>query len=42
MSSIRLLLLGWALHFKMLSRSSFNSVLAILYPGFFATVASMS
>jgi len=39
MSSVRLLLLGWALHFKMLSRSSFNSVLAILYPGFFATVA---
>ena len=39
MSWLRLLLLGWALHFKMLSRSSFNSLLAIVYPGFFATVA---
>jgi len=39
MRNLRVLLLGWALHFKMLSRSSFNSVLAILYPGFFATVA---
>jgi ABC-2 type transport system permease protein len=39
MRSVRVLLLGWALHFKMLSRSSFNSVLAVLYPGFFATVA---
>ncbi len=39
MSWARLLLLGWALHFKMLSRSSFNSLLAIVYPGFFATVA---
>jgi ABC-2 type transport system permease protein len=39
MNSARLLLLGWALHFKMLSRSSFNSVLAVIYPGFFATVA---
>jgi len=35
----RLLLVGWAMHFKMLSRSSFNSVLAIVYPMFFATVA---
>jgi ABC-2 type transport system permease protein len=39
MSWLRLLLLGWTLHFKMLSRSSFNSLLAIVYPGFFATVA---
>ena len=39
MRSARLLLIGWLLHFKMLSRSSFNSVLGILYPLFFATVA---
>ena len=39
MRPLRLLLLGWALNFKMLSRSSFNSILAIIYPGFFATVA---
>ena len=39
MRSTRVLLLGWALNFKMLSRSSFNSVLAVVYPGFFATVA---
>lgn len=39
MSAVRLLPLGWALHFKMLSRSSFNSLLAVIYPGFFATVA---
>jgi ABC-2 type transport system permease protein len=38
-SSARLLLVGWLLHFKMLSRSSFNSVLGIVYPLFFATVA---
>jgi ABC-2 type transport system permease protein len=37
--SARLLLVGWLLHFKMLSRSSFNSVLGIVYPLFFATVA---
>ncbi len=39
MRQVRLLLLGWVLNFKMLSRSSFNSVLAVIYPGFFATVA---
>ena len=39
MRSARLLLVGWRLHFKMLSRSSFNSVLGIVYPLFFATVA---
>lgn len=39
MRNARVLLLGWALNFKMLSRSSFNSILAIIYPGFFATVA---
>jgi ABC-2 type transport system permease protein len=37
--SIRLLFVGWLLHFKMLSRSSFNSVLGVVYPLFFATVA---
>jgi ABC-2 type transport system permease protein len=37
--NVRVLLLGWALNFKMLSRSSFNSLLAVIYPGFFATVA---
>jgi ABC-2 type transport system permease protein len=31
--------MGWVLHFKMLSRSSFNSVLGVVYPLFFATVA---
>src|SRR5262249_30760361 len=39
MRSVRVLLLGWAMNFKMLSRSSFNSILAVIYPGFFATVA---
>lgn len=39
MRAVRVLLLGWAFNFKMLSRSSFNSLLAIVYPGFFATVA---
>ena len=37
--SLRLLLVGWFLHCKMLSRSSFNSILVVLYPMFFATVA---
>ena len=37
--SIRLLAMGWLFHVKMLTRSSFNSVLAIVYPLFFATVA---
>ncbi len=39
MRSLRLLRVGWVLHFKMLSRSSFNSLLGILYPLFFATIA---
>ncbi len=39
MRHLRLLSVGWVLHFKMLSRSSFNSVLGIVYPLFFATVA---
>jgi ABC-2 type transport system permease protein len=37
--SLRVLGLGWLMHFKLLSRSSFNSVLGIVYPLFFATVA---
>jgi ABC-2 type transport system permease protein len=39
MRTLRLLGVGLLMHLKMLSRSSFNSVLAILYPLFFATVA---
>lgn len=35
----RLLGMGWLFHIKMLNRSSFNSVLVVLYPLFFATVA---
>ena len=35
----RLLGLGWLFHVKMLTRSSFNGVLGIVYPLFFATVA---
>jgi ABC-2 type transport system permease protein len=37
--AIRLLAVGWLLQVKMLSRSSFNGILGILYPLFFATVA---
>ena len=39
MRSLRVLAVGWLLHFKRLARSSFNSVLGILYPLFFATIA---
>ena len=39
MRATRLLALGWLFHFKILSRSAFDSVLAILWPLFFATVA---
>lgn len=39
MKTLRLLAVGWLLQVKMLSRSSFNGVLGILYPLFFATVA---
>ena len=39
MATLRLLGVGWWMQMKMLMRSSFNSVLAILYPLFFATVA---
>jgi ABC-2 type transport system permease protein len=38
-SGLRLLAFGWLLQVKMLSRSSFNGVLGIVYPLFFATVA---
>jgi ABC-2 type transport system permease protein len=37
--TVRLLALGWRFHFKQLSRSAFDGVLAILWPLFFATVA---
>jgi ABC-2 type transport system permease protein len=37
--NLRLLAIGWTLQVKMLSRSSFNGVLGIVYPLFFATVA---
>src|SRR5262249_23934699 len=39
MRNPRLLGLGFLFHFKMLSRSGFNGLLAIVYPLFFATVA---
>jgi ABC-2 type transport system permease protein len=39
MRAVRLLTLGWLFHLKMLARSSFNGLLSILYPLFFATVA---
>lgn len=35
----RLIVMGWLFQFKQLSRSSFDSFLAILWPLFFATVA---
>jgi ABC-2 type transport system permease protein len=35
----RLFGLGWVLHFKMLSRSAFDGLLAVLWPLFFATIA---
>jgi ABC-2 type transport system permease protein len=38
-AGLRLLAMGWWLQMKTLARSSFNGVLAILYPLFFATVA---
>jgi ABC-2 type transport system permease protein len=37
--TIRLLAFGWLLHFRMLSQSAFDGLLAILWPIFFATVA---
>lgn len=39
MSAFRLLWLGWLMQMKMLTRSSFNTLLGIVYPLFFATVA---
>ena len=39
MRALRLLALGWAYHLKMVTRSSFDGLLGILYPLFFATVA---
>jgi ABC-2 type transport system permease protein len=39
MRPLRLLTLGWVFHLKMLSRSSFDGLLGLLYPLFFATVA---
>jgi ABC-2 type transport system permease protein len=39
MKSLRLLGFGWALHFKMLSRSAFDGVLGVMWPLFFATIA---
>ena len=36
---VRLIAMGWLFHVKMLARSSFNGVLGIVYPLFFATVA---
>ncbi len=39
MSSLRLFCFAWLLHFKMLSQSAFDGLLAILWPLFFATVA---
>jgi len=37
--TLRLLGLGWAFHMKMLTRSAFDSILAVIYPLFFATIA---
>jgi len=39
MKIIRVLALGWAMHFKMLSRSAFDGVLGVIWPLFFATTA---
>ena len=36
---VRLLAVGWLFHFKMISRSSFDAFLGVLWPLFFATVA---
>jgi len=36
---LRLLWVGWVMHMKMLTRSSFNFLLGIVYPLFFATVS---
>ena len=38
MTALRLLYVGWLFQFKQLSRSAFDSLLAILWPLFFATL----
>jgi ABC-2 type transport system permease protein len=38
-AAARLLAVGWLFHFKMISRSSFDAFLGVLWPLFFATVA---
>jgi ABC-2 type transport system permease protein len=39
MASLRVLGVAWLLHVKMMSRSTFDGLLAVLWPLFFATVA---
>jgi ABC-2 type transport system permease protein len=39
MASLRLLGFAWLMHVKMMSRSAFDGMLAVLWPLFFATVA---
>ncbi|HET7854992.1 MAG TPA: hypothetical protein VFL41_00900 [Gaiellaceae bacterium] len=39
MKTLRLLWMGWLFQFKQLSRSAFDSFLAVLWPLFFGTVA---
>ena len=39
MSSLRVLTIGWLLQLKMLMRSSFDGLLGLLWPLFFATIA---
>jgi ABC-2 type transport system permease protein len=39
MSGLRLLGVAWVMHVKMMSRSAFDGLLAVLWPLFFATVA---
>ena len=37
MKAVRLVAIGWMLHLRMISRSAFDGLLAIVYPLFFAT-----
>jgi len=39
MAGLRLLGFAWLMHVKMMSRSAFDGMLAVLWPLFFATVA---
>ncbi len=39
MRTLRLLVIGWALNLKMLSKSAFDGVLGALWPLFFSTIA---